>query len=96
MEHVYVTARSSFVNSLFGSVTRGQRIPLPAGAARELEAMGLVAIEKQPLTVQHVPEQRDPLAAGEGAPSSSSPADQASETTSLPKRKRGRPRKDGA
>lgn len=92
MEQVFVVARASFVNSKFGSVTRRQRFPLPVGTAHELEAMGLVTIEKQPMTV---PRSAAPAPQDDGpeAPSLSSQAGQVSETTSSPPRKRGRPKK---
>ena len=95
MEQVFVVAKASFVNERFGSVTRRQRIPLPVSVAQELEAMGLVSIEKQPTAVQESA-QPGPMDVGPEAPSSSSQADPVSETISSQKRKRGRPKKAGA
>ena len=94
MEQVFVVAKTSFVNERFGSVTRRQRIPLPVSVAQELEAMGLVSIEKQKTAVQESA-QPGPKGVGLEAPSSSSQADPASETISSQKRKRGRPKKVG-
>lgn len=94
MEQVFVVARSSFVNSRFGSVTRKQRIPLPATVALELESMGLVSIEKQRPTVLK-PAATVPQGAGQAVPSSASQAGQASETTSSPPRKSGKAKKAG-
>lgn len=94
MEQVFVRAKSSFVNQRLGTVTRRQRLPVPAGIARELESLGLVEIEKQSMTVrQDLP--RDPLGVGMEAPLSALPAGQVSVTSSSPPRKRGRPRKAG-
>lgn len=94
MEQVFVRAKSSFVNQRLGTVTRRQRLPVPAGIARELESLGLVEIEKQSLTVRKNLH-RDPLGVGMEAPSSASPAGQVSATSNLQPRKRGRPRKAG-
>ena len=46
-----VIAKASFVNSVVGGVTKRQRLTVPEGIAYELESMGLVEFEKQPMTV---------------------------------------------
>lgn len=89
-----VIAKASFVNSVVGGVTKRQRLTVPEGIAYELESMGLVEFEKQPMTVPQSAESA-PLDDGREAPSLSLPAGQALLTDNLPKPKRGRPKKAG-
>lgn len=95
MEQVFCVARTAFVNKRIGTVSRKQRIPLPVSVAHELEAMGLVSIEKQ-LPALLKPAVSDPQDAGQAAPSSVLRAGQVLATTNSGKRKRGRPKKAGA
>lgn len=76
MEKVEVVATSHFTDSRIGSITRKQRLFIPAQVAEDLHSIGLVQYPKTPATLQRNP-QIGPLAAGGAELLASSPAVQA-------------------
>jgi hypothetical protein len=92
MEKVNVIAKSSFVSQAVGSVNRKQKLTISKQLAHELHTMGLVSYEAEP---SKKPELTPPQGSGQDEQSASLPVETASQTTTLEKRKGGRPPKVG-
>jgi len=76
MEKVEVVATSHFTDSRIGSITRKQRLFIPAQVAEDLHSIGLVQYPNTQATLQRN-QQIGPLAAGGAVLLASSPAVQA-------------------
>jgi hypothetical protein len=98
MELVSCIAKTSFVNQVVGSVTRKQKLMIPASLAREFVSMGLVDYEggeqKKPQPIQSKPSPQQ-ATDGQEVQSVSLPVATALPINKSVKPKKGRPAKTG-
>lgn len=95
MELVEIASNCHFTDTRIGSISRKQRLKIPAHIARELQSLNLVKIiNPQPAVFQNYPRSAPQPDGGE-VQSVSSPVDQVSEPKTPKQSRRGRPKKTG-